>query len=60
MFLKNMNRVNVNIFSWVAFVLSAEPSWPFSLKLLSLISCEYVFFRTAAVPAAQSPPFIMQ
>lgn len=43
MFLKNMNRVNVNTFSWVAVVLSPEPSRPFSLKLLLLMSCEYVF-----------------
>lgn len=43
MFLKNMSRVNVNVLSWVAVVLSPEPSRLFSLKLLLLMSCEYVF-----------------
>lgn len=41
--LKNTSRVNVNVLSWVAVVLSPELSQSFSLKLLLLMSCEYIF-----------------
>lgn len=43
MVLKNTGRVNVNVLSWVAVVLSPEPNRPFSMKLLLLMICECVF-----------------